>query len=370
MTINAGGWNRGKFGSTLVWGYQFACVGATANVYDAAIAAAMAQTSPQNLDYSVVVTVDGTDVSAFFVAGEIRLNGQGGHSISEIELVTPLVVPTARVSEITISIKVTIASGSYTVERFRGKAHEVTAEDRPEGRAYRVLCFGAGYQLAVDKPSSVFGNRYYFSSSGITARQFIDDMLIYSGLSPLVGTFTDYTPRIFIPSQYQSNLEAIQALASGITVAQLYVLPSGLVRISTVDDPVSSPFSFPLTAQYSQDPDASLTDAFNRVQFTTAGVSAPAYNDLAKQATQGVISRNVNARFCTTAAQVQALGKANVDWSQKTTYRWETPLNPFVTPGETATLTLQDSTTKSVQITTCVDSLEVGNFQSSWEGRA
>ena len=65
-----------------------------------------------------------------------------------------------------------------------------------------------------------------------------------------------------------------------------------------------------------------------------------------------------------------SLGKALVDWSQKKRYSWETPLNPYVTPGQAATLTLKDESTASVHITAVTDTFSTdGGFWSRWEGK-
>lgn len=374
MTISASGWNTGRWGSTLIWGYAIAGVAATACIYDTTIVSALQQSTSAGLDYEAIITIDGTDISAESISGELRLNGSGGHNVAELVLVDPTVVPVARQSEVIVSIDITTSGSAnhYTVERFRGKAFEVTKEDRPDGTTYRVICYDAGYQLTIDRPSNIFGYGYYHYDAGYYARQFIDQMLIYSGLSPMVGTFDDYIPRLFIPSKYGSNWDTCNQLVGGKTVAFLFVTASGLVRVSTMDEPVETPFSFPLECQAAQSPDDSRSDAFNRVRFQGTAIIASfrGYDDTAKQATQGVINHFHSAKFCVTVDDVMALGKALVDWSQKKSYIWETPLNPYVTPGQATTLTLKDETTASVHITAVVDTFSANDgFWSRWEGK-
>lgn len=373
MTINASGWNAGRWGSTLIWGYAIAGVAATACIYDSTIVSALQQTTYAALSYEAIITIDGTDISAESISGELRLNGSGGHNVATLELTEPTVIPVARQSEIIVSIDITVSGSAnhYTVERFRGKAFEVTKQDRPDGTTYRVICYDAGYQLTIDRPAQIFGAGYYSYAAGIYARQFIDQMLAFSGLSPMVGTFSDYTPWLFVPAQYSSCWDACNQLASGRTVAMLYVMPSGLVRVAEMDSAASTPFAFPLECQSSQDPDDARADAFNRIRFSVSPVSTlVGYDDTTKQATQGIISKTSVARFCLTIDQVKALGKALVDWSQKKRYSWETPLNPYVTPGETTTLTLKDESTASVHITAVTDTFSTdGGFWSRWEGK-
>jgi hypothetical protein len=373
VTINASGWNTGRWGSTLIWGYAIAGVAATACIYDATIVSALQQTTSAALNYEAIITIDGTDISAESISGELRLNGNGGHNVATLELTEPTVVPVARQSEIIVSIDITVSGSAnhYTVERFRGKAFEVTKQDRPEGTAYSVICYDAGYQLTIDRPFNIFGYTVYSSSAGYYARQFIDQMLAFAGLSPMVGTFSDFTPWLFIPSQYSSCWDACNQLAAGRTVAMLYVMPSGLVRVAEMGSAATTPFSFPLECQSAQDPDDARADAFNRVRFSVSPVSTLiGYDDTTAQATQGIISKTSVARFCLTTDQVKALGKALVDWSQKKSYIWETPLNPYVTPGQATTLMLKDETTASVHITAVIDTFSANDgFWSRWEGK-
>jgi hypothetical protein len=280
---------------------------------------------------------------------------------------------TAHVSEVSISISYTMDDGSvYTAERFRGLAHDIRSPREMGARTWEIVAFDLGFKLAESRPS-VFG--FYVYTRPSSALSFINAELIHHGFGPAAGPWTDYSPVTLVPFRYGSVLSMIVDLANAATDAFVFIEPNGRVRLSEWDNPITSPFSMPLTCQTRQEPIEGGA-LVNRVLFTLGDYYYGAvYNDLVRQATEGVLrkvhSTNVLEQ---TSGAVARKGRAIVENSHKTRYAFECLLNPFIFPGETIPITLIGGAVSDVRLEKCVDTFGWeagggGGFWSSWEGR-
>lgn len=392
-----GGWGFGKFGATLIWGYQLAGVLGKAIICSDAVKNALAQTAGQVLQYSATITIDGTDVSSKCSPFVIEHRGRGGITSAQFSILGTGV--TVNLHESIVSISVGIADPAtsvvYSQERFRGKAHLISPLKTAGSIVETVVtCYDLGYVLSEKVPASV-ADYQSGSFTGILASAWIDSELAAAGLGAASGSMVDYTFYAVRPDQRATARDAIYSVANGNRSTTVYYDPNGNLILTDFEDTTVSSFTFPLAAQDTQLPVELASGWVNQVivRWWASDATTPAYhtggvtvNDTADQADKGIIKKtpspyivaggiNYSDSDAVKEAAATVVGNDYMDATQQAIYRWTGPLNPFIVPGNVVTLTLADSSTKSVRIDDISESggFELGGgggFWAAYQGRA
>lgn len=385
MSFAGGGWGHGKWGSTLIWGYQSVGVAADAIRITDAMQAALRQSIPAEIKINAVIEIDGIDVTKFCSPFRLTLRGEGGASDAEFDILDPSVAASLHQSVVSITVVYTAPDGTkFESERFRGKAHQIETAQATTGSIRHVTCYDLGYSMSEGAPKT--SSNYYF----VTASSLIASELAAYGFGPVVGDFKDFTLAL-PPTIPERSRDFVNMLVSGLGVATSFWGADGILRVRGVTETAPGLFLFPRTIQTSQTPIEGATDRYNQV--ISAGADKFQYNDTADQAAKGIVSTTIqplgfiydynaadiaafqlayplySAVYNTTAQYTRA--KSICQWSLKNRYKWSSPLHAFVFPGDNVTLTLSNDSTVVARVTEVSD---FGGWPDAWrsefQGRA
>jgi len=382
MSINACGWDYGRWGETLRWGIRQIGVLGTATRITTEITDMLYQSTPTLAMVDVSITIGGVDVSAYVESYRVTLRGTGRWSDAQAVLLAGHGATLTTGSAFVVTITYTTALGAtQSFTRFRGTVASAGTTGEASGTREAVVAMDIAAVLAGrDRDYTAFGSGSY-STSGLYSE------LASNGIGFSGSVYSVQSTGIEVTA-YKSTLDFILGMANILGPCLCYFDSNNVLR--ALSQAASGAASVTITAAAQADHKSSdggdsrinqilvvmekpdSTTAVTWGEFTGSYVTGGfRVQNLADQAKWGVQASEIRPAFTPqTTYKGFLLGALTSGNTLLPTYTWKAVLNAMLYPTVVATLTLPSGSAKTVAIEEVTDSGSPGNHWSSVSARA